>query len=554
MRTPCSTTRATAATALCSSSCYSLPPARPPATRNDRRSGRTPPQPVVPRPQLRKPQQPSPLLSPPPTAPPPPPAPPRHSRPRSPCSKSGPRFGQPTPQDEEGRGIFPRSGSTDHRSEPVYPPFVLGPRRQTDEMVRQLYQLLPNDVRRSTAFVIPDRIAQNPDAYLPYLRSRERVVLLGNFVGIGEATGDEAWFVQRHQLELEIGEQTIALVQALGKQVADVRYTMGDSSSVYSEQVRAQLQSQLDAMLARHSLQNLHSPITWGADEMVAVAFAAQLPPLKVRVTYASTTARHHYDGNRTTPEVVEPIFDALGLAPVEQGFDFEVLVFTNVSDDDGTFPDEAAQEALDTRAFAPFAAYTEQERARLAIIDARMFNGAWNEASAPPHCDYLAYGSWGTLANKVGLTLATAKLLLAAGKNVARSQLLLEAVAHDVYANGYRDGRDQFAPLLAKQGIVFDHFNGYDTADGVTTVFKTLNAFVNERMARHYADTSCMSGRTIRITPQLWRTFESETHLLPHADGELDAVGVYRTDLDPAVFDPTHGADLRRLPLEKLP
>jgi hypothetical protein len=70
------------------------------------------------------------------------------------------------------------------------------------------------------------------------------------------------------------------------------------------------------------------------------------------------------------------------------------------------------------------------------------------------------------------------------------------------------------------------------------------VNGWVNERMAAHFAGTGCMNGRSVRVTPQLWRTFESEVHLLEPAPGELFVPGVYRADLPAATFDPRAGHD----------
>jgi len=454
--------------------------------------------------------------------------------------QAGPRYGQPTPQDAEGRGIWPQGG-TDGRSETVYPPFVLGPRRQVDSMVRQMYVMLPLGLRRSTAFVIPDRIAQAPEAYEAYLKSRSRIVIVGNFVGIGTATSDQSWFVERHELELWMGEKTIEWAQALGLDVVGVYYTMGDSISSYAPTVKARLEQRLSSILSEHGLEALIRPVSWGADEMVPVAFAAQLPTQRVRITYASETCRHHYDGGKTSPEVMRAKLTELNLVEDEDHFDWEVVVFTNAAGEDGIFPDPAAQEALDASVWQPFAHSTAAQRARLVILDGRMFNGAFNERTAPANvCDYLAYGSWGTFANKVGTTLAAAKIAFAAQDADVARQWYLEAVAHDVYANGYRDGRDGFAPLLAQAGITFNHFYGYDTASAVTTVFGIVNSYVNDRMAARFG--GCLGGRTIRITPQLWRTFESEVHLGSPFSWQAAVAGVYRQDLDPAVFDPTFG------------
>ncbi len=468
--------------------------------------------------------------------------------------RSGPRYHQPTPQDAEGRGIFPRADEADARSEPTYPPFVLGPRRQTDVMVRQLYQLLPANIRASTAFVIADRLAQAPDAYLPYIQSRQRIVIIGNFVGIGSATSDQDWFLQRHATELWMADVSVRLAQAAGLEVAAVHYTMGDSSSSYAADVRDRLQGQLDARLAKLGLSELPASISWGADESVAIAFAAMLPPMTVHIEYETDTCRHYYDGNKTSAEVIAGKLPELGLVAVDDDADFDVFVLTNATDSDGAFPDPSSQRALDETRFGAYRSLPAPQRRRLAIIDGRMFNGAWDAYSAPPHCDYLAFGSWGTFANKVGSTLATAKILAHADNPAAQRQLLVEAIAHDVYANGYRDGRTVFSPVLADRGVTFDHFYGYDDAADVTTVFDVVGDHVASSMASQFADSTCLGGRSLRVTPQLWRTFESEMHLVPGLAGEVTAVGVYRLDLDPAVFDPTYGsASLAPLTLQQL-
>lgn len=455
--------------------------------------------------------------------------------------QAGPRYGSPTPQDAEGRGIWPSNG-VDGRSESVYPPFVLGPRRQVDSMVRQMYKLLPESLRKSTAFVIPDRIAQAPEAYEDYIRSRTRIVIVGNFVGIGTATSDQTWFLDRHELELWMGQKTIEWAQALGIDVVGVYYTMGDSISSYAPTVKNRLQQHLHAMLHEHGLDALMLPVSWGADEMVPVAFAAQLPVQRVRVTYASTQCRHHYDGGKTSPEVMEAKLAELNLVEDAQHFDWEVVVFTNVAGEDGIFPNAASQDALDDAVWALFANYTPLQRARFVIVDARMFNGALNQRTVPTNaCDYLAFGSWGTFANKVGTTLAAAKIAFAAQDATTARQWFLEAVAHDVYANGYWDGRDGFIPRLSAAGISFNHFYGYDNVTDVTTVFSIVNTYVNERMQARFAESGCMQGHTIRITPQLWRTFESEVHVNPALTPDTAIAGVYRTDLNPLHFDPTY-------------
>lgn len=62
------------------------------------------------------------------------------------------------PQDVDGSDVLGvhtlSSTGADLRSETLYPPFVLSPRRQTDGMVRQLYSLLPKSLTDTTAWHI----------------------------------------------------------------------------------------------------------------------------------------------------------------------------------------------------------------------------------------------------------------------------------------------------------------------------------------------------------------------------------------------------------------
>ncbi len=465
------------------------------------------------------------------------------------------RYRKPTPQDAASRGILAQAGEMDARSERVLPPFIMAPRRQTDSMVRQLYTLLPRETRRSVAFVIPDRIVQDPDAYIPYLRSRKTVVVVGNFVGIGNAGSEEGWFAERHDTELWMAEITLRLAQALKLKVSSVRYTMGDSSSSFASEVRKSLERRLHAELDALKLSGLKSPVSWGADEAVPVAMAATLAERTIRVRYAKRDARHHYDGNKTSPEVVEPKLLELGLKRVDSAADLELFVLSNVTGDDGILPDAAAQRQLDQDTFDGIHGLSAAARQNLVIVDGRMFNASLDAYSAPYYCDYLAYGAWGTFANKIGTTLASAKIVLAAGNAAAGRTLLLEAVAHDAFANGYRDGRELLKPRLTARGITFDHSGGYQSASQVGTVFEVLNALVDEKMQAHFAGTDCLGkSERVRFTPQLWRTFESEAHLVPARSGAPNVVGVYRTDLAREVFDPrTSGAELRQLSLEDL-
>jgi hypothetical protein len=164
------------------------------------------------------------------------------------------------------------------------------------------------------------------------------------------------------------------------------------------------------------------------------------------------------------------------------------------------------------------------------------------------PYDDLLAVGSWGTFGNCVGSTLAVAKIIFYAKNPAAQRQLYLEAIAHDVFANGYKEVQRPEEPksfcnqLKNQTGITFNHYDGYDNPATVKKVFEVLNRRVNARMQEHFAGLPLVNNRVFRITPQFWRTFESEVHIWPRLPEEIHKVGIYRTDLEAIAFNPSLG------------
>jgi len=460
-------------------------------------------------------------------------------------------YHQPTYQDKEGKGIWPQS-QNDGRSEVIYPPFVLGPRRQVDSLVRQVLSLLPIP---DTAFIVTDRLVQYPEEYLSYISKARNVVLIGSFVGIGAWQDYPDWAIARHNRELWQLEQSIRLVQALKCNITSIVVAMGDSPNAAAANVRQQLQQRLDTLFDQCNLSSLKKPITWGADETVLIAFAQTLPNTKVLIRISNPECKHHYDGLQTSKDIVEKKLAPIGLTKVNPdwdfdadfpknnpNWDFEVAILTRrpggiINDYQSN---DTKQAEFDNAFLKRYQNYSAEQRSKLAIIDGRLFNGAWDARSVLPYCDLLAFGSWGTMGNATGATLAIAKTLFHAKNPIAQKQLYLEAVAHDVFANGYAEAqRGELKNRVKKAGIQFQHWDGYKELSEVTTVFKILNELVNTRMKEHFSGTTAWENRTFRFIPQLWRTFESEVHLVPALHEPIAQAGVFRKDLDSNIFNP---------------
>jgi hypothetical protein len=450
-------------------------------------------------------------------------------------------YHQPTEQDCDGKGI-PCNGE-DNRSERICPPYVLSPRRQTDSLVRQLVNLLPI---KDTAFIIAERLVQYPEEYLSIISQFDKAVLVQSFVGIGGSSSSE--LVPRHEKELWRIEQSIRLLQSMKREISAVVCAMGDSMSSAAKEVRQKIQVRLYSLLDQYNLSAIKQPITWGADELVAMAITQILPKTKVRIKIANDDTKLHYDADRRPSEVVTEKLPAVGLVETTTDWEFEVAILTRRKDgsNNGYQKDDTEQAQLDKSFLAPYKNYSPKQRSKLAIIDRRHFNGAWNADSVLSSDDLLAFGSWGTFGNCVGSTLAVAKILFHAKNTIAQRQLYLEAVAHDVFANGYKEAQkdiepDSFAAKLKQQtNIIFNHYDGYEEISAVKKVFDLLNQHVNQRMQKKFTGNPSVQARLFRLTPQFWRTFESEIHLWPKLPQEVHEIGIYRTDIADLAFNPT--------------
>lgn len=470
-------------------------------------------------------------------------------------------YHRPNDQDRKsagsGMGIYPCNAAiscseADQRSESIYPPFVMATRRQTDGLARQAYLLLPAEIRQTTAFVIVDRLVQSPEAYLPYLQRKSQVVLIGSFFGIGDVrneadyqkTDDGTGTKTFHQLQLRQLEYAIALIQSLNKSCVDIIYGMGDSMNAYAVTIRNQLRNKSQNILRKAGLDPNLFVLDWGADELVFKAFARRLPSLAFKVTMANPEAKHHYDANHTTAEIVRRTILSLKLTETTaQNFDAQVLVFDRHPQASSNFnqyfpPDDPQQAKFDRQFRQQMAKFTPEEEAKTVIIDGRNPNGALNVASLPSSDQFLAFGSWGTFANTCGQTLAIAKILAHAQNRPAQRQLLLEAVAHDIFCIGYASSQDKSSPLrqaLKKKQLPYIHKDPPEySLSQMQQVFAIVNSFVNSQMKKYMP--SAYDAEFV-VIPQLWRIFESQVFL---KDGTWSIAGVFRRDLPPNTFNPS--------------
>lgn len=522
--------------------------------------------------------------------------------------------------DTAGFGMFPQTGHyadelAHVRSEDVYAPFVLSGRRQTDSMMKTLYLTLPENIRRDYAFILPDRIAQNPEAYIDYISSKQKAVVIGSFGGVGQATSySDAKYARvkiRHNRELFKLRATLALLDALNVPAETVLYAMGDTTTNFGNTVRDDLETELLNIMGDFGITPPSPALAWGADDMIAIAFASLLPQMKVYIEISNPDARHHFDGLRKSREILNEKLPTMGLVEVNDPAqaDLELYVFTrepgieqameaaeaygcadsaacngikqfrffyrepndldgyhsglSTADKCAKYPGIGPLVPGQYNAFLPYiktdytlnqtwpridstkvltaqrnfdlpfankiANLSEARRKKTIIADARIPNGSWDDVAVPKNqTDYLVYSGWGTFANNLGMAMAIGKVLKHARYNVSHSfdiektieRMYLEAVAHDVFANGYYHGqktqKDSFAYKLAKAGITFNHHSGYNTLATTGSVFAQLSPHVSQAMINHFAGSGLFQSGTqpFKFTAQFWRTYESEVHL----------------------------------------
>jgi hypothetical protein len=375
-------------------------------------------------------------------------------------------------------------------------PYILSPRRQTDGLVRQLFELLPLDIKEQVAFVIPDRMVQSPETYANYVANRKQVYLLGNIPG----TSSVAQCILDNKKTLGL---TYKFMRAAGFDTSAIHviYTKGDSpSDIGGTNIRARQAESLRNALSRVENKLCEDKIScreppevkvsWGADELVLLAFAATLPTKRVAVTISNAEAPMRWEADTPIASIVSEKLRDAGLEETTGNLpaDFKLVIHSGQQDSRwDPFPND------------PNVAYVDRRYSA---------NGGYDYKWAPlKRCDNLAYGAWGTAANAVGSAIATAKILLHKRDEDSRKRLFLEAVAHDAIFIGAAS-RDTLSRLIP--GYEYSSARYYSRGF-MDYGLKLASGYVQKTMEEIYRGSSCMTGKQVTLKTLLPRFFEAD-------------------------------------------
>ncbi len=477
------------------------------------------------------------------------------------------------------------------------PVYVFSPRRQTDQMVRQAYRLLPSELKRDVAFVNAQRLAQDPEGAVRSMYGKKEVVIVGSFKGINKATSRDPEVEKIHVKEMTALRLSLQLARAMGVKVCDVVYGMGDSSPMksngrfvqnnFGNLEKNRLQGQMRSVLSSYGY-NRREDLLWGADELMVSAFAAQLPRQTLSVTLQNPQSKSYYDNNVTAEKLVVDAAEKVGLTIVPRGqsADIELRAFTLEPDantaSDQAFPDRKEfdiQHRSDMRFARSLQRLNKSSLARTVVIDARLANGALDDTSLPPSTDVLGYSAWGSVGNNFGQGLAMAKIISFARNqaeqsgggqqrayiNAARRQLLIESIAHDQFFIGQLDGAGSAIHRNFRGNALgaWLHGNRLPTAPGETLsedqlvgLYRAATSYANQRLQRKYPGLTGF----VSFSPQPFnRRFEASTAyskgVVPEAGSissellqkypEFDPGRVYRGyEPDPQIGDQAVGSN----------
>ncbi len=360
-------------------------------------------------------------------------------------------------------------------------------------MPKQMYALLPDDVKSQWGYV-----------FCGYgVPPTKNILLFDNYTGFQDANVYPDWAQERHN-------NTITCIENVLKNYSDrsitLQVTQGDSTNRnFALEIRKKLQARQDAITDKYRVKR--APITFGADEQATQGMAFSLGSVEADVIISNPDAKQHYDGDVPAKDLVAAKLGQIGLVQ-KAGAPLRILVLTRRPGGDivDWQADDTAQQAFD-RDFL----LKNTVDANTAIVDARLYNGAWDSKSAPKRCDYLAYGAWGTFGNSFGQTASIAKILYKLNVNAdTKRRLLLEAVGHDVFFQGYDDAqRRGFRDIVERAGYTYMHYDEYSWSDA-KKIYVLLNDYVNKRMTDHFKATGCFDGKKILLTPQRPALFEA--------------------------------------------
>jgi hypothetical protein len=418
------------------------------------------------------------------------------------------------------------------------PSNVFSPRRQTDQMVRQMHGMLPDDIRRNTAFLNPDRVLQNPEQAIRDMAGKREVVIHGSFMGMGsdKSFGSAGGGIPPgaralHQRQLEALNLTLQLARELGLDVKDVFYAVGDTNVAQAGHQRAALgyiqgglQQNLNSVLAQNGVAPKQAGIPFGADEVAAIAMARQITarrPMTASMSIEGENKPQKYDAYQQTGALARQSLAAMGVRPVASGGDLNLLV--------------AAQGGTATR--GALGKVAGDQLSRTVVVDARKENGAL-DGSLTPDLGALGYSAWGTFNNAFGQGVAQGVisqdyLRRAAAEAEAKGdpsiltrarqhvrELTTQAVAHDAYTVGFRDGGNQDGSSLQSRvqkrtGVDWNQERYLPPAE-VPGFTATVTDHVNGRMRERYGG----SAPRVLMLPQFNRTFE----MVPVTEGAMGA------------------------------
>lgn len=382
---------------------------------------------------------------------------------------------------------------------PGWVTFVVEHRRQTDQLPRQMYALLPNEIKRSWSYY---SCWTNPPP-------TENAVLFAAY------SGYDAWQYSDPVLSKVIDgkyAETRSCIEkaylAAPKQKIVTHMVIADSPTPGFVQglIKDRIQPEQDKVSDKY--KQPRAAVGFGYDELAVTSMAFSLGNRDVDIIISNPEAKAFWEGSNLIKDLIVQKSVEIGLTQ-KAGSPFRILVLTRrPGGDNSDFqPNDEAQRKFDAE-FMSKNPVTETT----AIVDARLYNGAWDARALPKSCEYLAAGAWGTFGNSFGSTAGIAKILLGVDKDT-RKKLLLEAIGHDVFFQGYEEfQRNSLVHGMFKsEKITYDHNDKYPGSEAdLKKAYIIVNKFVNQRMQEHFADTDCFKGKSITLTPQRNTLFEA--------------------------------------------